>query len=143
MNKFKFSSPTTIYFGTGELERIKKVAPQVGKNALIVIGQGSVKKHGYLAKLEKFLDSANVKHEVFEGIEPNPRSTTINAAGDKAAEMKADMIIALGGGSVMDAAKGIAIVAKNGDDIWDYCPTRERPGRAPCSALPDRFAAGL
>lgn len=136
MNKFKYSSPTTVYFGYGEFERIKKAAPQLGKTALIVIGQGSVKKHGYLSKLEKFLDTAKIKHEVFEGIEPNPRSTTINKAGKKAAEIKADMLIALGGGSVMDAVKGIAIVAKSGNDIWDYCATSKKPAISPCSALP-------
>ena len=136
MNNFRFFLPTTVYFGIGELERIKKCAPQIGKNALIIIGHGSVKKHGYLGALEKYLDQAGIKHQVFEGIEPNPRSTTINKAGKLAAEIKADMIIALGGGSVMDAAKGIAIVAKSGDDIWDYCSTRERSGKSPCAALP-------
>jgi len=136
MNKFKFHLPTTIYFGVKEFERIKKCAPQLGKTALIIIGQGSVKKNGYLSKLEKYLDEAKIKHQTFEGIEPNPRSTTINKAGKLAAEINADMLIALGGGSVMDATKGIAIVAKSNDDIWSYCSTRERPGKNPCSALP-------
>ncbi len=136
MNKFRFFLPTTVYFGDGEFVRIKKVAPQIGKTALIVIGQGSVKKQGYLEQLKKYLDQVNIKHEVFEGIEPNPRSTTINAAGKKAKEMKADMLIALGGGSVMDAVKGIAIVAKGECDIWDYCSTQEKSAKSPAAALP-------
>lgn len=136
MDKFRYYLPTTIYFGKNEFERIKKAASATGKNALIVIGQGSVKKLGYLKKLEDFLSKEGIKFDVFEGIEPNPRSKTINKAGEQARNIKADMIIALGGGSVMDASKGIAIVAKTGHDIWDYCSTGDRKTKKITEALP-------
>jgi butanol dehydrogenase len=136
MEKFKLQIPTIIFFGSGEFERVKRAARETGKNALIVIGQGSVKKYGYLEKLEKYLNEENIKHTLFEGIEPNPRSTTINKAAKLAKEINADMIIALGGGSVMDAAKGIAISAKSGEDIWDYCGYGNNKTKKVTSALP-------
>ncbi|MEI6092631.1 MAG: iron-containing alcohol dehydrogenase [bacterium] len=136
MEKFRYYQPTIVYFGRGEFERIKKAATATGKKALIVIGYGSVKKFGYLQKLENFLKDENIKYEIFEGIEPNPRSETINKAGAQASKMNADMIIALGGGSVMDASKGIAIVAKTGDDIWDYCPAGNKKTKKVTTVLP-------
>jgi alcohol dehydrogenase YqhD (iron-dependent ADH family) len=136
VKNFRLQIPTIIFFGLNEFERIKKAASATGKNALIIIGQGSVKKLGYLKKLEDFLDEEGIKHEVFEGMEPNPKSKTINKAGQKAADIGADMIIALGGGSVMDGAKGAAIIAKNGGDIWDYCYTKDKKAKKASSALP-------
>ncbi|MCX6112684.1 MAG: iron-containing alcohol dehydrogenase [Proteobacteria bacterium] len=136
MEKFKYYQPTIVYFGRDEFERIKKAAIATGKKALIVTGQGSIKKLGYLQKLENYLKDENIKYEIFEGIEPNPRSETINKAGAQARKMNADMIIALGGGSVMDASKGIAIVAKTGNDIWDYCFTKSKKAKKISEALP-------
>jgi alcohol dehydrogenase YqhD (iron-dependent ADH family) len=136
MEKFRYYMPTTIYFGSNEFERVKKAATATGKNALVVIGKGSVKEFGYLQRLGSCLKSEGIKYEIFEGIEPNPHSTTINKAGAKAKEMKADMIIALGGGSVMDASKGIAVVAKTGHDVWDYCSIRKKNAKKVSEALP-------
>ncbi|MBN1115141.1 MAG: iron-containing alcohol dehydrogenase [Oligoflexia bacterium] len=136
MEKFKFNVPTVYYFGKDEFERVRKAARQTGKNALIVTGKGSVKKHGYLDKLCGFLNQEKISYEIFEGIEPNPRHSTINKAGILASQKKCDMVIALGGGSVMDASKGIAVVAQNGGDIWDYCSLRDRDAKKVKSALP-------
>jgi hypothetical protein len=136
MEKFKLQIPTTVFFGRGEFERVKKAARETGKNALVVIGKGSVKKYGYLEKLQKYLNEENIKYTVFEGIEPNPRHSTINKAAKIARDVNADMVIALGGGSVMDAAKGIAISAKTGDDIWDYCDFGNRKPKKINEALP-------
>lgn len=121
MDKFKLQIPTTIFFGTGEFERTGKIIRDYGKNAILVIGQGSVKKYGYLDKLTEQLKKENIKYTLFEGIEPNPRSSTINKGSKLASDIKADMVIALGGGSVMDAAKGIAVSAVTGIDVWEYC----------------------
>jgi len=136
MEKFKFQIPTTVFFGSGEFERIKRAARETGKHALIVIGQSSVKKYGYLDKLQQYLNEEKITYVVFEGIEPNPRSATINRAAKIAREQKVDMVIALGGGSVMDAAKGIAACAKSGQDVWDYCDYAPKNTKPILEALP-------
>lgn len=136
MEKFKLKMPTTIIFGTGEFSKVKNVAKSIGKTALIVIGKGSVKKYGYLENLENILKKEKIETYVFEGIEPNPRRKTINKAGSFAKSINADFIIALGGGSVMDASKGIAIVAKEKADVWDYCMVKGKDTKKVKDALP-------
>jgi butanol dehydrogenase len=136
MEKFKLKMPTNIIFGTKEFSKVKNTSKSLGKIALIVIGKGSVKKYGYLENLENILKKENIKTYVFEGIEPNPRRKTINKAGTFAKSIGAEMIIALGGGSVMDASKGIAIVAKEGRDVWEYCMVKGKETRKVKEALP-------
>ena len=117
---FTFYNPVRVLFGAGQLSHLhEQTLP--GKKALIVTSNGSsVKKYGYLASLEAELDKAGVSHALFDQIRPNP--TDINVT-DGAAAVKAngcDFVIALGGGSVMDCAKCIALMAANPGNIWDY-----------------------
>ena len=120
MQAFTFNLPTKIIFGAGTLSRLKKNIKGLGKKALIVIGQGSVKKYGYLKKVTEQLDAINVESIIFEGIEPNPRVSTIDKAAELARKANPKFVIALGGGSVMDAAKCISMLAVNEGSIWDY-----------------------
>ena len=130
MNGYSFSAPTRVLFGAGKLAELgDQKLP--GKKALIVTTGGtSVKRNGYLARVEAELDRAGVAHELFDRIEPNPLRATVNAGGWLARAHGCDFVLALGGGSVMDGCKGICAVAANphvdasGDectgDIWDF-----------------------
>ena len=120
MNHLNFSLPTHISFGPGIINRLAKKVRGLGKKVMIVIGQGSVKKHGYLDNVLAQLKSINVEAIVFEGIEPNPRAETIDRAAAFARLEKPRYVIAIGGGSVMDAAKCIAMLAVSPGQIWDY-----------------------
>jgi butanol dehydrogenase len=134
---FDFHLPTKIYFGPGKINNAGKYLQPVGRKALIVIGQGSMKKLGILDKVTGLLKKSNVSSVVFEGIEPNPRHTTCDKAAALARESGCDMIVGLGGGSVMDATKGIAVTAKTGISIWDYVYTiPNRPRKMITEALP-------
>ena len=117
---FIFDNPVRVLFGAGQLQNLHN-EKLPGKKALIVTSGGtSVKKYGYLAALEKELDAAGISHALFDQIRPNP--TDINVM-DGAKAVKAngcDFVIALGGGSVMDCTKCIALMAANPGDIWDY-----------------------
>lgn len=136
MQSFKFMIPTVVFSGRNEFERAGKLARSTGKNALIVLGKGSARKHGYLDRLIDCLSKEGVKHTVFEGVEPNPRVKTVNAGGALARKNSCDFIIALGGGSVMDAAKGISVVAKTGGDIWENCGRRGYSPKRITESLP-------
>lgn len=112
--------PTQWLFGAGQLNHLHEQALP-GKRALIVISNGkSTRANGYLDRTEKELDDAGVSYEVFDKIQANPILPTVMEGAAKAKEMKADFVVALGGGSVMDATKGIAIMATNPGDLWDY-----------------------
>lgn len=114
--------PTRTLFGAGMLNELHE-QPMPGKKALLVISNGrSTKANGYLERTEDQLRQAGVETVLFDRVEANPLLTTVNAGGMLAREKGCDMIVALGGGSVMDAAKAIAVVAANGGDYWDYIP---------------------
>ena len=117
---FDMHIPTRILFGQGQLNQLgKQNLP--GKKAMLVISNGkSTKENGYLDRTQKELEQAGASYAIFDKIQANPLKDTINEGGVFAREHGCDFIVALGGGSVMDAAKGIAVVAANDGDVWNY-----------------------
>src|SRR6056297_2950533 len=107
---------TEIVFGKGTLKQTGQYAKEFGNSALIVIGQGSVKKYGYLDTLLSSLDAEDISCKIYEGVEPNPSKGTIEDIAKVYQDGNFDMCIALGGGSAMDAAKAALILAKLGED---------------------------
>nr|MDO8086614.1 iron-containing alcohol dehydrogenase [Candidatus Sigynarchaeum springense]MDO8117258.1 iron-containing alcohol dehydrogenase [Candidatus Sigynarchaeota archaeon] len=113
---------TIVTFEDGALEKAGNIAKEMGmKNALIVIGGGSVEKSGQLGRLQATLTRAGVKHDLFKGIEPNPSVESIYRMALKLLHCKADGIVGLGGGSVLDACKAANVmVSAKADDIHPY-----------------------
>lgn len=117
MYNFNFYMPTKVLFGPGKLKELHSEALP-GKKALIVTSNGtSVKKYGYLESLEKELDEAGVVHTLFDQIRPNPTDVNVMDGAKAVKENGCDFVIALGGGSVMDCTKCIALMAANEGDI--------------------------
>ena len=117
---FQMYVPTRILFGKGQLEGLHK-QKLPGKKAMIVISNGkSTKRNGALEKTEKELKLAGAETVLFDKIMPNPLKQTIMEGAAFAKENHCDFIVALGGGSVMDASKAIAAMAANDGDLWDY-----------------------
>ena len=120
MNNFVFNMPTRVLFGAGQLNKLHQEALP-GKKALIATSNGqSTKKHGYLARVEKELELAGVSHVLFDGIRPNPTRENVMDGAKAVKDNGCDFVVALGGGSVMDCAKCIALMSTNPGDIWDY-----------------------
>lgn len=121
-NKQLFSVfvPTRWLFGEGQLSHLhEQVLP--GKKALIIISNGkSTRANGYLERTEKELHMAGVETAVFDKVQANPIQTTVMEGAAAAREFGADFLVALGGGSVMDSAKAIAVMAVNDGVLWDY-----------------------
>ena len=117
---FNFYVPTRVLFGAGQLNELNKQT-MPGKKAMLVISDGtSTKKYGYLARTEEQLHIAGVETALFDRVQANPLKSTVMEGGAFAREHNCDFIVALGGGSCMDAAKAIAIMAANEGDCWDY-----------------------
>ncbi len=117
---FNYYMPTRILFGKGALNKLhSQIMP--GSRALIVISAGqSIRKNGYLDRLLEQLDQAGVTHVVFDKILPNPIKEHVMEGAALAREQKCDFVIGLGGGSSIDSAKAIAVMATNEGDFWDY-----------------------
>jgi alcohol dehydrogenase len=117
---FQFYVPTRALFGAGMLGHLHEQA-MPGKKAMLVISNGkSIRESGYLARAEEQLRKAGAETAVFDKIQPNPLKATVEEGGAFARENGCDFIVALGGGSVMDASKAIAVSATNEGDLWDY-----------------------
>ena len=117
---FNYYMPTRLLFGKGKL-RTLHTQKMPGNNALIVISAGqSTKNNGYLAKLEEQLNLAGVAHVLYDKILPNPLKNHVMEGAAIAKEHKCDFVIGLGGGSSIDSAKAIAVMATNDGDYWDY-----------------------
>ncbi|MDV3427259.1 MAG: iron-containing alcohol dehydrogenase [Bacillota bacterium] len=117
---FNYYIPTKILFGAGKLNELSNEALP-GKKALIVISSGnSMKKNGYLKRVEEILESKGIGYVVFDKILPNPIKSHVMEGAETAKREGCDFVIGLGGGSSIDSAKSIAVMAKNPGDYWDY-----------------------
>ena len=118
--KFNYYMPTRILFGLGALNKLEK-ADLPGHKALIVISAGkSMRNNGYLERLQNILSGRGIDSVVFDKIQPNPIKAHVMEGAALAKEQGCDFVIGLGGGSSIDSAKSIAIMAKNPGDYWDY-----------------------
>ena len=132
MQSFEFYCPTEIVFGRGaESKTAAEVQKHGGTRVLIVYGGGSVVRSGLLARLENGLNAAGVAFSVFGGVQPNPRLEHAREGVKAAAKFGADMILAVGGGSVIDTAKAVAHGAANLNiDIWEFWSGRQTVKRS-------------
>lgn len=119
MIDFIFNVDTKIFFGKNQLEKLPEEIKKYGNKVLLSYGGGSIKKSGLYDKLTKLMKDAGIEIFDFEGIEPNPRLATAKKGLQIARDNKVDLILAVGGGSVIDASKLIAASYYTDADPWD------------------------
>ena len=133
---FSLNVPTRIFFGCGEIKRLA-IEQLPGKKAMIVISSGtSMHKYGYLDKVIETLKENEVDAIVYDKILPNPIKSHVMEAAAICRERGCDMVVGLGGGSSIDSAKAIAIMACNDGDYWDYINGGSGKGRPVTKVLP-------
>ena len=110
MINFDFQIKTKIYFGKDKQLEIGKILKELkAKKVLIFIGQGSVKKSGLLNQVTDILDSESIDYHVLEGIRPNPSAALAREFVNFAREYNPDLLLPIGGGSVIDTAKLVSV----------------------------------
>jgi alcohol dehydrogenase YqhD (iron-dependent ADH family) len=133
---FEFHNPTHLIFGAGVLSQLGEAVRKHGKKALLVTGGGSVKRSGSFDRAVASLKDAGVAVAECSGVEPNPKITSVKRGAQVARDENCEVVIALGGGSTMDAAKVMAAAVYYEGDPWDmivhgqenlYVPTRALP----------------
>ena len=121
MNNFIYNIPTKVYFGENQLQKnLGQEIKKYGDKVLLVYGGGTIKKIGLYQDIIKELQNFNIEVYEFSGIEPNPRHTSINKAASICKEKDIDVILGIGGGSVIDSCKIIAAGRYYDGDIWDF-----------------------
>ena len=141
--EFSYFLPVNIQFGWNKVDSVAEFAAPYGKKALIVTGRSSAKKSGLYDRVVAKLDAAHIDHVLFDQVDANPLTTTALDGAALAKSESCDMVIAIGGGSIMDCAKGIAFMAVNDGDINDYIFNRKTSDNAlPLIVIPTTCGTG-
>ena len=117
---FKYFLPVNIEFGSGKVAKAGELTKPYGKKALIVTGHSSAKKSGLYDKVKDSLKAEGIDSVLFDKVAQNPLTTTAAEGAAFAKDNGCDVVVAIGGGSIMDCAKAIAFLAVNDGDVSDY-----------------------
>jgi len=130
MENFEFYSPTRIIFGRGVEERVGTETKKYANKVLLHYGGGSIKKTGLYQKVTLSLREAGVDFVELGGVQPNPRLSLVREGIALCREHKLEMVLAVGGGSVIGSAKAIALGVPYSGDVWDFFANRAVPAEA-------------
>lgn len=140
---FNYFLPVNIAFGSGKVLETGELTKPYGKKALIVTGRSSAKKSGLYDKVANSLSKAGIDHVLFDKVAQNPLTTTAMEGADFAKANGCDVVVAIGGGSIMDCAKAIAFLSINDGDINDYIYNRLQSDKAlPLILIPTTCGTG-
>lgn len=143
MNTFNFSVPQDITVGKGSLAKLSEIAKKLGGSHAFIISGPHLAKMGLVEKAADYLKTVDIKTDAFTEIEANPSVATVEKATEKFKESGADFIVAFGGGSPMDVAKAVGVVAKYGGSITEYEGAHKVPGPIiPLIAIPTTAGTG-
>jgi 1,3-propanediol dehydrogenase len=118
---FKFQAATKFVFGVDAINQLGQEVQALGGQKTLIVTDKGIVKAGIVEQVTRPLAEANIEVAVFDGIEPNPTDTAIVAGAQQLKAEAADIVIGLGGGSPLDAAKAIAVMATNDGQVTDYC----------------------
>lgn len=143
MNNFVYHNPTELIFGKGQISRLADKVQKLGKSILLVYGGGSIKRTGLYDKVLSILSEQGCKVVELAGVEPNPRLSTVQKGIDLCRQEKIDWVLAVGGGSVIDAAKAVAVGAVYEGNVWDFYSRKAAPqGALPLGTILTLAATG-
>ncbi|WP_303149385.1 iron-containing alcohol dehydrogenase [uncultured Megasphaera sp.] len=119
LGNFTYHNPTKIYFGEDSLQSLKQELPKYGDNVVLIYGGGSIKKNGIYDAIQKLLEQQGKQVTEISGVMPNPTLKKLYEGIDIARQHQADLLLAVGGGSVCDYAKAVAVSVHCDEDPWD------------------------
>ena len=141
--EFSYFLPVNIQFGWNKVDSVADFVKPYGKKVLIVTGRTSAKKSGLYDRVVTKLDNAQINHVLFDEVDANPLTTTAIKGAELAKANGCEAIVAIGGGSIMDCAKGIVFMAVNDGDINDYIFNRKTSDNAlPLIVIPTTCGTG-
>ncbi len=129
---YSYFMPTQVECGHKVSEQTGEMVKKLGVNKVLIVTDKGVKAAGLLEGIEKSLHDVNLDYDIYDEVEPNPSTETFHKGTELLRTIKSDAVMAVGGGSSIDTAKGIAVMATNSGSILDY----EGVGKIPNSPLP-------
>ena len=132
MNSFSFELPTKIEYGIGIVERLAEISKALNAKSLLVVTDKGVRNSGLLERISNLLDAGKLAYKIFDNVEPNPKDYNVQEGAEMARQLSPDCLVTVGGGSPIDCAKAIAVVALQGGAARDY----EGPDKIGADVLP-------
>lgn len=143
MKDFSYIIPQNCQFGMGSLKKLPALLAECGSDNVMLVSDHSLEEIGLVAKVRKVIEDAGIKYSEFLDIYPNPTVAMVDAAAKVYKEAGATSMLALGGGSPMDVAKSVGVIAKFGGSIVDYEGVGKVPGNIdPLIAIPTTAGTG-
>jgi alcohol dehydrogenase YqhD (iron-dependent ADH family) len=144
MNNFIYHAPTKVYFGTDAEQQVGPALAEAGfKKVMVHYGGGSVKANGLLDKVTASLKSSGIEYIELGGVEPNPKLSFVREGIELAKKEGVELVVAIGGGSVIDSAKGIALGFTHNRDPWEMIESQTMPTmRIPTAVILTHSSAG-
>ena len=143
MQNFEFHNPVRIIFGPGEMNRLGELAALHGRKALLVKSTGPLEKLGVYAQAQELMEKAGLTVVSLDGVEANPKLSSVNEGIRLCKANGVDIVIAVGGGSPIDCAKAIAMGAVDDGDVWDFFTHKRTPdGALPIGTVSTLAATG-
>jgi alcohol dehydrogenase YqhD (iron-dependent ADH family) len=130
MENFNFYNPVSIHFGKDVLNELADTIKLYGNNILLVYGKGSVVKNGYYKQVVDILNKNGIKYTEISGIKPNPVDSDVDEAVKIGRQEKVQAVLALGGGSVIDSSKAMALCIPENLSAWEVLKGRQKPEKA-------------
>jgi alcohol dehydrogenase YqhD (iron-dependent ADH family) len=130
MDDFVFQNPTMIYFGKHHEAEVGRIASQYGSRVLLHFGGQSAERSGLLPLIRKELAAAGLTCFELGGVQPNPRLSLVYRGIELCRQNNIELVLAVGGGSVIDSAKAIAVGAPYSGDVWDFYTGKAVPEKA-------------
>ena len=130
MQSFDYYFPTKVHFGKDQMSRLPQIIKEQGKKVLFIYGQNSILKNGIYQDIVKMLRDNDIEFAEYQGIKSNPRVSDVNQAAAIGRREKSDLILAVGGGSVMDSAKLLSLALPVEGDAWDFMTGVAKPQKA-------------
>jgi alcohol dehydrogenase class IV len=128
-------------FGAAAIEKLPDIVPRIGPARVFLVTDEGLRRAGIVDRVRGLLDSHGLETATYDAVEPNPTTRSLDRAGDRARSFGASTVVALGGGSVLDTAKGVALLAANPGPVGDLTDEPTHPGW-PVAAIPTTAGSG-
>ena len=143
LNSFSFELPTKIEYGIGVVERLAEIIKALNAESLLVVTDKGIRNSGLLERISNLLDANKLAHNIFDNVEPNPKDYNVQEGAEMAKWLNPDCLVTVGGGSPIDCAKAIAVVARQGGAARDYVgPDKIGGDVLPLIAIPTTAGTG-
>ncbi len=143
LNSFSFELPTKIEYGIGVVERLAEIIKALNAESLLVVTDKGIRNSGLLKRISNLLDANKLEHNIFDNVEPNPKDYNVQEGAEMAKRLNPDCLVTVGGGSPIDCAKAIAVVARQGGAARDYVgPDKIGGDVLPLIAIPTTAGTG-